>query len=470
MFQNKNPIIHGTNSNVLSGLELSEFHLMTPWNLFKEYGIVPNSGELDSLYSPTSHKYNNGVSFGKFTDNRFDWNHVLDNYAKHEDNFKENNGGAYGCSVNKQNLIKIRDIQNGISFNKEKSREHIQWMKGFYKGFSTLLMLNKFLFPNPDIKQFEGPPLPETPEEEEWKDQMAEIFKRSREPKRAETLDYALIDRYLLYDCELLDMVKRLEDKDPKYYYDIYHKYKDASELPEELKTELKNLFKLPKENEIVPPRESFFESDRLNPNERIRTKEDIEKYTRKSYYPRVCVSDDHELYPFIVRNNDLKVKYSEYEYHERPESWIGRMTMGGSESYNALLSYYFENRVNIMFKNKFHDVLIKYLDGYWEGIEMLQKIIDGTIPIKPYFFDSDNFPIVFIIDQHGEDILDISGNLSKKFPGKKDKIKLGVDITCWATDTVANKQILDEYSKKHGLNMRSLLFKDIQSYLYSLK
>lgn len=343
----------------------------------------------------------------------------------------------------------------------------------YFQRFSSLLILHAFLVVNPAIEQYEGDPLPESPREKAWRDEMAELYKRPRQPKRAETLIFQLIEKYLNCDCELLDMVKRMEDKDPRHYYDIYNKYKDVTditELPEDIKIELENLFKLPKENEVLPRREHWDKKEKVDQNERIKTREDLKKYDRQSYWtPRVCAPNNEDIYPFVVQLGHKELEYGENEYHVQPGYWIARMIRGASsESYNGLLYFYFEKRMSSFFNYRdFHKQLIKYLDAYWAGIEMLQNLVDDKIPIKKYEFDTNNFPIVFIIDQPNEKF--VKGQYGSYYC-KEDKIKVGVDVTCWATDTLENKEILDQYAKKNGLTMRSMLFKDISAYIDDLR
>ncbi len=80
LITNKDPYIHGTNSNILALLPKTDFTLLTPLELITKHGVAPNGGEVTAGGNDTISS-TSGSCFGKLINCPYNWDFVKKRYA-----------------------------------------------------------------------------------------------------------------------------------------------------------------------------------------------------------------------------------------------------------------------------------------------------------------------------------------------------------------------------------------------------
>lgn len=123
----------------------------------------------------------------------------------------------------------------------------------------------------------------------------------------------------------------------------------------------------------------------------------------------------------------------------------------------NDVLEKYARGRVSDSFWNKFHQKLCTYLKDFQHRIELLEYILIHDCYPK-IIINQEIYPLILVCEDDS-----IMSVLAHEYRATRS-LKLGVDITVMATDTINNKRNLTKYLNDNNIQCRVILFDELKN------
>ena len=406
MFNNLNPYIHGTQSDILNILPKTDFHVLGPIEMIEQYGISPITGEITGGgFSSVGDRCS--TCFGRLIPkdlNTYTLSKVL-RYTESSNNTESdnltikqlqsyvNNAIRSGyCNINIIIILMMRCQQLGQNIDHIITNDFIVTAKIIRNVFATLFFFGTWLIPCADSNN----------------DDLYDAI-------------------YTHFDLQHIQMKLESIPNCPDFF-ETYLEYKDRPlELPDSIKNILLQIFTLPKISTI------------------------------KSGF--LCVDKEVNLditIPFVFSNNDAN-NDSNYKYSKFKADYISYRLPQNCSGYriNDLLESHAKHTSPPSFWMEFHERLSKFVINFQHRIDLLERMKNRT-EIPQITSDLSSFPLILVCEK--DDLMTDNGNEHRA----KRPLKLGEDILTIATNDETNRIHLINYLKKYDIKCQVLLFNQL--------
>ncbi|MBA2653194.1 MAG: hypothetical protein H0U73_13160 [Tatlockia sp.] len=420
-----NPFIHGTNSSIFSILAKTEFNIMSPLEMIKDYLAVPFSGELteggyDILGSQDEHRIG-ATSFGIMSANNrnaYTLKKIVSNYANKNLNSGNNCLLDFKSCVEKGvsqafsnfNLLLIylvRARQKHNLMDEVISAEELSTLQNqiqaMFQFYYFIQLLGTYIHPNFAALKQSGMRL------EDIKDATDQVLRLEN-----------IIDKIIKYQINMQEIV--------------------ANPTVDNLQKALKVL-EFPKNCTI-----KVWEC--LN---------DESKYIDKNLdFPITQFFCLESNYPSHVR-----------DFHEVNYAFY-RLTQNRVADYqiNGLLKEYLSGGVTSLFFIKIGKKIDEYLVKFQDRVRLFEKIINSPQDLFQFselhnYFLQNQFPVILVTENENKISMH---TLFKEEYRSRGRLKIGNEINIIATDTQEHRFKIMKYLQLHHITtVQVVLFTDLQ-------